>query len=107
MAAVPLPSRGLSLALAGRRFLLCDACGRADEVTHADLVRHARDGWPRCCGEVMDCFTQAPPPDRTPAARARCPSCGRLAALTFPAAASSVRIVCLMCALSPADGTTA
>jgi uncharacterized Zn finger protein len=107
MDAVPLPSRGLALALAGRRFLLCDACGRADEVTRADLRRHARDGWPRCCGEVMDYFMQAPPPNRTPPARSRCPSCGRVAALTFPAADSSVRIVCLMCALSPAGETNA
>ena len=107
MDSVPLPSRGLSLALAGRRFLLCDSCGRADEVTRADLMRHARDGWPRCCGEVMDYFMKPPPPDRTPPARTRCPSCGRLAALPLPTADRPARLVCRICARPPAGQTTA
>jgi len=33
--------------------LWCDACGRADELTGADVVRYVQAGWPVCCGNVM------------------------------------------------------
>ena len=46
----------------GRRLLRCDRCGRADEATHADLLRHTRDGWPKCCGQTMAYFAEAERP---------------------------------------------
>ena len=53
----------------GRRLLRCDRCGRADEATHADLMRHTRNGWPKCCGQTMAYFAEAERPsmsDPTP-----------------------------------------
>src|SRR4051812_48953772 len=67
----------------GRRLLRCPVCGRADEVTHDDLMRHARDGWPKCCGEVMDYFLEAPRPAGTQFSH-KCPACGHEWAVTFP-----------------------
>jgi hypothetical protein len=79
----------------GRRLLRCDACGRTDDATHADLMRHTREGWPKCCGQMMDYLVAS--------TAARCPTCGRVGGLTFPAAAvGPVRIVCTACALPPA-----
>ena len=81
-----------------RRLLCCQACGRADEVTHPALMQHVRDGWPKCCGEAMAYVREVAP------AGDRCPTCGRPAALTFPAATPAgapVRVVCLRCALPP------
>ena len=62
-------------------------------------MRHTREGWPKCCGQVMDYVTSS---------AERCPACGRADAFTFPAVSPSgqaVRIVCMLCALSP-DGET-
>jgi hypothetical protein len=73
MDAVPLSSRGKSLALAGRRFLICNICGRSVEVTHTDRMRHARDGGPECCGELMD-YAVTPEADRWVG---RCQSCAQ------------------------------
>jgi hypothetical protein len=78
----------------GRRFLRCPTCGRADEVTESDLLRHANGRWPKCCGQVMDYVVGS---------GANCPTCGRAGGLTFPAVAPAgapVQIVCLLCALS-------
>ena len=48
----------------------CGVCGRSTDCTPADLLRFARDGWPRCCGEVMfllaDPVPPTPAPDVTP-----------------------------------------
>lgn len=88
MSATPAPA-------GGRRFLRCPACGRAAEVSRADLLRHAHNGWPTCCGQVMDCITEG--------AGAWCPTYGRTGGLTFPAdgpAGGPVRIVCMLCALT-------
>jgi hypothetical protein len=42
-----------------RRLLHCDVCGRAVVVADDDLLRYAREGWPRCHGEVMAYFTES------------------------------------------------
>ena len=84
--------------LPDRRFLCCQDRGRADEVTQPALMQHVRDGWPKCCGEAMAYVREVA------LASARYPTCGRSAALTFPAAtplSAPVRIVCLRCALPP------
>jgi hypothetical protein len=83
----------------GHRFLRCPTCGRSTEVNHDELMRHSRDGWPKCCGQVMDYLTPSV---------GRCPTCGRAGGLIFPLVTppgSSVQIVCLMCALSPDSET--
>lgn len=33
--------------------LTCPLCGTRRDCTLTALVRYARRGWPRCCGEVM------------------------------------------------------
>jgi hypothetical protein len=50
----------------GRRLLHCDQCGRTEEVSHADLMRFTRQGWPKCCGQTMAYFVEAPPPTDPP-----------------------------------------
>ena len=78
-----------------RRFLRCPTCGRAEHVTQSDLMGHARNGWPKCCGQVMDYITED--------TAALCPTCGQPGGLTFPAngtAGRSVQIVCVLCALA-------
>jgi hypothetical protein len=50
----------------GRQLLRCDRCGRAEEVTHADLMRHITKGWPSCCGQPMTYFVEAPRPTLPP-----------------------------------------
>ena len=83
----------------GRRILRCPTCGRSDEVTQTDLLRRSRDGWPKCCGQVMDYIA----PDV-----GRCPTCGRAGGLTFPGVSptgTDVKIVCMLCALSSHGGT--
>jgi hypothetical protein len=37
------------------------------ECSAADLLRYTREGWPKCCEQVMALFTEAvwPPPDDT------------------------------------------
>jgi hypothetical protein len=47
-----------------RRLLRCTACGRTVECHARDLERYVRDGWPRCCREVMAYFVEAEPPTR-------------------------------------------
>ena len=62
---------------------------------------HARNGWPKCCGQMMDYIAED--------TAALCPTCGRSGGLTFPATGTpgpSVRIVCMLCALA-ADAETA
>jgi hypothetical protein len=45
-----------------RRLLHCQKCGKTDDVTHSELLKHTRSGWPRCCGEVMGYFAESRPP---------------------------------------------
>jgi hypothetical protein len=49
----------------GHQLLRCFRCRRTDEVTHADLMRYMKKGWPRCCGEVMAYFVEARHPSAT------------------------------------------
>lgn len=37
--------------------LLCKWCVRIAPLTHADLTRYAREGWPHCCNYPMLCST--------------------------------------------------
>jgi|GEM_PF-4569433 len=37
-----------------RPFLRCGSCARTAECTPADQLAYARNGWPRCCAEVME-----------------------------------------------------
>ena len=46
----------------GRRLLRCDQCWLVKEVTHADLMRFTREGWPKCCQRTMGYFIEAVPP---------------------------------------------
>lgn len=50
-----------------RRVVQCNTCGCAVECSADELLRYTREGWPRCCGQVMAFFTE---PSR-PAADAR------------------------------------
>src|SRR5438128_2615195 len=47
--------------------LRCKPCGRTSDCTPADQIRYLQNGWPRCCGQEMELFTQTPqstaPPD--------------------------------------------
>lgn len=43
-------------------FLHCVECGRTVEKTREELLRHAREGWPRCCDQTMGYFTLADRP---------------------------------------------
>jgi hypothetical protein len=49
--------------------LWCGACGRVEECPPDAFDRYARDGWPRCCGQVMSYFREPDPtgPDDDPA----------------------------------------
>jgi hypothetical protein len=79
-----------------RRLLRCSTCGRTDAVTQADLVGYTRAGWPKCCGQVMGYFLES--------TATRCPTCGRVGGLTFPATADGpAQVVCTACALPPAS----
>jgi hypothetical protein len=51
----------------GTRLLWCSACGRTQVCSADDLLGYARDGWPRCCNDVMAYFVRANPemPDDT------------------------------------------
>jgi hypothetical protein len=40
------------------RLLRCMACGRTVECRPHDVDRHLRDGWPRCCREMMTLFVE-------------------------------------------------
>jgi hypothetical protein len=42
-----------------RRLVRCDSCERMVECSAADLLRYTREGWPKCCGQVMALFTEA------------------------------------------------
>jgi hypothetical protein len=44
--------------IAGRRLLRCDSCGRTVECTGSEVLRYTREGWPKCCNEVMTLFTE-------------------------------------------------
>lgn len=46
----------------GLSLLRCPACGRTDVCAPAERLRYTREGWPKCCGQVMAYFTQAEPP---------------------------------------------
>lgn len=48
-----------STAPGSRRLVRCDQCGRSDECSASDLLRFTREGWPRCCGQVMVMFIEA------------------------------------------------
>jgi hypothetical protein len=41
-----------------RRLVRCDTCDRTVECSAADLLRYTREGWPKCCGQVMAMFTE-------------------------------------------------
>jgi hypothetical protein len=36
-----------------RRLLECIICGQVVECSAEELLRYTREGWPRCCGQVM------------------------------------------------------
>lgn len=42
-----------------RRVLLCNACGRRMDCSAEQLLGYTREGWPRCCGQVMAFFVEA------------------------------------------------
>jgi hypothetical protein len=46
-------------AAAARRVVRCARCGRADERSATELLRYTREGWPRCCGQVMALLTES------------------------------------------------
>ena len=50
-----------------RRLVRCDQCGRSNECSASELLRYTRQGWPKCCGQVMGLFIEAekPGPDDT------------------------------------------
>jgi hypothetical protein len=54
----PVPNRSN----ASRRLVNCARCGRSDECSASDLLRFTREGWPKCCGQVMALFTSVPNP---------------------------------------------
>jgi hypothetical protein len=37
----------------------CRACGRAEELSSADVMGRMREGGAACCGQVMDLFIPA------------------------------------------------
>lgn len=39
------------------RQVRCEICKRSQACSAADLMRFAREGWPRCCHEVMALFS--------------------------------------------------
>jgi hypothetical protein len=41
----------------------CAPCGRTIECAPTDALRYTREGWPKCCGQVMTLFTAAAKPD--------------------------------------------
>ncbi len=43
--------------------LRCDKCTKVMEFSDTDLPRYIQVGWPRCCAEVMTCFTLKGKPD--------------------------------------------
>lgn len=47
----------------GRWLLRCTSCGRSEDCTADDNLRYARDGWPRCCREVMTLYVELGRPD--------------------------------------------
>ena len=42
-----------------RRLVRCDSCNGTVECSAADLLKYTREGWPKCCGQVMALFTEA------------------------------------------------
>jgi hypothetical protein len=50
----PDPARRVSV-------LRCKRCARTSECTPADQSHYAQNGWPRCCGEVMELLLQSSP----------------------------------------------
>ncbi|MBN9120670.1 MAG: hypothetical protein J0I06_16220 [Planctomycetes bacterium] len=46
-----------------RRLVRCDACDRTVGCSATDLLRYTREGWPRCCGQVMALFTETGRPE--------------------------------------------
>ncbi len=46
--------------------LRCDKCTKVMEVSDTDMPRYVEAGWPRCCDEVMTCFTLQGKPDDSP-----------------------------------------
>jgi hypothetical protein len=41
------------------RILRCRKCGKCTDCTSEDLLTYMRDGWPKCCGDVMTLFIEA------------------------------------------------
>lgn len=50
-----------------RRLLRCDVCGYSRDCSPEASLRYTREGWPKCCGQVMVLFAEAekPGPDDT------------------------------------------
>jgi hypothetical protein len=46
--------------------LRCHHCHRSVDRTAAELLTHTRDGWPKCCGEVMTLYTATSKPTADP-----------------------------------------
>ena len=51
-----------------RRLLRCNTCGTTVMHTAEEMLAYTRQGWPKCCGEVMALYVESPPADadRTP-----------------------------------------
>ena len=49
---------GLSGKAEPRRLLQCNVCGRTIECSVGELLRYTREGWPKCCGQVMAFYTE-------------------------------------------------
>jgi len=53
------PERDPPKAEAVRRLIRCDACGRSEPVSAADVSGYSQGGWPKCCGGVMTYFAES------------------------------------------------
>lgn len=58
---MPADKDGKQLSKGPRRLLRCDTCARSEENSAEELLRYTREGWPKCCGQVMAVFTEAVP----------------------------------------------
>jgi hypothetical protein len=60
-AGISMPDESHQTGSGGKTALRCSACGRTQACSAADRLRFTRQGWPRCCGEVMDYFAHSTP----------------------------------------------
>src|SRR5262249_52922369 len=45
--------------------LWCGTCGRSEGRTATEVLGYTRDGWPKCCNQVMAYFTASARPNAT------------------------------------------